>query len=350
VTNVPLLALLLLLVLAAPAGAVVGGDPFPPSKAPWFAATGICGGTLIAPDRVATAAHCLDPIDFADLESVKVGGQVRRGVRVALPSTWETRRAGFALHDIAIVQLDRPVKGVEPAVVAGAGSAVPERVTVVGRGQIHAPAPGRRAASGLFPIRRASLRSVGDADCNRRWKRSRTKYRDRYAAATDVCAIGAGRPQASVCAGDSGGPLITGTLARPVLLGVISWTGPRCGADGLPSVAVDVRAFRDFLLDPTPAWAPVPSGPARVTGDPRVGATLTCELPAWDVAPARVEVRWVRRVRTGRRFRLVRVGKGTTYTARSADSGHLLDCEALGVGPGGRTLVPLAPGSAVRIS
>lgn len=237
-----------------------------------------------------------------------------------------------------------------PAAVA-AGSVLPARVVILGRGQLHAPRPGRRAATGLFPLRRASLRTLGDAECGRAWKRSRTRYRARFAAATDVCATDpAGPPFSSVCAGDPGGPMITGRLARPVLLGVISWTGPRCGADRLPSVSVDARAFRDFLLDPSPRWAPVPSGPVRVTGEPRVGATLTCEPPAWELAPDRVAFRCYRRVRRGDRFVLRRVGGGATYTARVADRGRLIDCRALGVNAGGRTIVPLAPGSAVRIA
>lgn len=59
-------ATLLLGVAAAPAHAVVGGHALKPSNAPWFVTAGICGGTLIAPDRVATAVHCTDPISLAD--------------------------------------------------------------------------------------------------------------------------------------------------------------------------------------------------------------------------------------------------------------------------------------------
>ncbi len=65
------LTVLLLLLLAAPAHAVVGGSR---ADVPWYVPTGICGGTLIAPDRVATAAHCVDPVELEQLQSIRIGG------------------------------------------------------------------------------------------------------------------------------------------------------------------------------------------------------------------------------------------------------------------------------------
>jgi hypothetical protein len=356
IARVGLLALLLFCasgaaLLATPGFAVVGGRVIEHSSAPWFVRTGLCGGTLIAPARIATAAHCFDPVDMADIRRIRVGGVTRMGVRVALPPTWRTRRVGFALDDIAIVQLDRPVTGVRPAALPPPSARVSRRVRVLGQGQIAAPAPGKRAPSGVFRLRQAILRSIGDPACDTAWRRSGTRYRTRFEAALMVCAIDAdGRgPRASVCAGDSGGPLVSGSLARPVLLGVISWTGPRCGADRLPSVAAEVDHYRAFLADPDPVWAPVPGGPVRVTGDARVGGTLNCEISAWEVAPEQVEIRWLRRTRSGRSYLFTPVGGGPSYVVQRADAAHLVRCEARGSTAGGRTVVPSGPESATRV-
>ncbi len=332
----PRLAALILLLLALPADthAVVAGKP---ARAPFYVATGICGGTLIAPDRVATAAHCVDPVELSDLDRMRVGDEVRRGIRVALPATWAEKDAGFSLDDIAIVQLDRPVTSVKPVSLPQPGATPPKTVRILGRGQTKAPAKGKRAYPGIFPLRDATLKTIGDAACAATWKGSGTKYRRHFRAASMLCA---GDDRSSVCAGDSGGPMVSGN----VLVGVISWTGPRCGADGLPSVAAETAHFRDFLTDPSPRWAPVPGGPARISGDARVGSELTCEIPAWEVAPDTVELRWQVRVLKKRTYVLKTVGAGATYTPKEPG---LLACDALGSGPGGRT--PVKPAT-VRVT
>jgi secreted trypsin-like serine protease len=330
------------MILPVSAEAVIGGKSIRRSSAPWFAQVGICGGTLIAPDRVATAAHCVDPIDLGDFETVKVGTEIRRGVRVALPPTWREQRSGFAADDVAIVQLDRAITRARPVPLAGAGDRLPARLHVLGVGQTRVDGP-----TGATPLRRATLKTVSDADCQRRWKRSRAKLRNRFRAVSEVCAIDAdGRaPLDSVCNGDSGGPIIAGTLKRPVLVGIISWAG-ECGADGLPTVGEETAHYRDFLSAPEPVWAPVPDGPTRATLS---GGTLTCELPAWSVAPEQVQVRWQRRTRRAGHYDLVTVSRDVTYVTTAKDRGKLLSCQALGSNAGGRTQTPPGRESMIRV-
>jgi secreted trypsin-like serine protease len=75
---------------AVPAFAVSGGRPVTnPATAPWLATiarTGseplpqreLCGGVLIAPDRIATASHCLDHGDptLLEVHASTAGGTV----------------------------------------------------------------------------------------------------------------------------------------------------------------------------------------------------------------------------------------------------------------------------------
>src|SRR6476660_5906209 len=97
-TCLAVLVLVLVLVLAAPASAVVGGTAQDAAEVPWYADVGNCGGTLIAPDRVMTAEHCVRNRSLDEL-AVGVAGQSRlvRGVTVA--PGWQHRNGASNVYD-----------------------------------------------------------------------------------------------------------------------------------------------------------------------------------------------------------------------------------------------------------
>jgi Trypsin len=306
-----------LVVTAVPgrASAVVGGEPVASSAVPWFVSFPDhgCAGTLIAADRLITAAHCVAGLLPADLGRVRVGREVSRAVHIALAPGWETAPGGPYLDDIAIVGLDPPVTRVTPMPLRAPGARLPRHVRLLGRGRTVAPGqPGNAQGQ----LREAVLASVGDGACARIWRHQPGNDGERFSAARMLCAIDAdGRaPLSSGCNGDSGGPVYSGTDRRPRLLGVISWGGKRCGADHLPSVAAEVARDRDFVLAPDPVWAPRPTSPVHISGDPRVGDTLTCTPPAFDAPVDAVTIQWL-----GNGV----LATGPSYTVQARDAGYI---------------------------
>jgi hypothetical protein len=107
-----------------PGRAVIGGAPVDPASVPSFAYVGVCGGTLVAPDRVVIAAHCIADRTLPAVP-VSAGGVYRRPTQYALHPGWSRRNGENFRDDVAIVQLDAPVTGVAPATGARARSTPP---------------------------------------------------------------------------------------------------------------------------------------------------------------------------------------------------------------------------------
>ena len=323
----------------ATASAVVGGKTVKYSAYPWFAQVGSgCGGTLVAPDRVVTSAHCIT--DAQDLDFIRINGQRRTGVRFAFPPGWQTMNADITKEDFALVLLDRPVTGVTPATI---GTTLPKRATLVGKG-------GSRYVAGGVPsgqLRTASLRPLSDAACAARLAKVKAGN-ERYAE-NMVCAFDPDgrKPYVAACDGDSGGALIGGTAKRPVLLGVTSWVGEdRCGTDGLPTVFAEAARYADLITAADPGWAPVPAGEPRVTGAGRVGETLACTVDRWEIAPTRTETGWFRLAGGDSALR----AKSDTYTVVAGDAGHLLACAMRVENAFGRYQLRESAASTIRIA
>src|SRR5215218_1135759 len=185
-------AAITLLGSAAPAGAVVNGTPVEPSTVPWFVRAGNCGGSLIAPDRVMTAAHCVAGYPIDALGGVSsADGTIRRYDGVSLAPDWRrTNGAGNFLNDVAIARLDGPMTGVTPVTLGG--SSLPTQATILGMGR--PVAPGSGASPSTFfdtTLRDAPLRVMSDAECARNFRRARGNNGERFYARRMLCGIDA---------------------------------------------------------------------------------------------------------------------------------------------------------------
>lgn len=215
---------------AGPQSRIIGGQPTSTEEFPFAVAlldmTGrqFCGGTLVAADKVVTAAHCAAAGSVYTIRAAVGRTDLRTsaGEVVGLRDIWihprfRTVRKGY---DVAVLTLSRSVSE-RPARLPGDNDlyASGTTATILGWGTTQ---EGSTHTSDV--LRRAEVPIVSDAACARSY--------DAYRSRLMVCA---GHEEGGVdtCQGDSGGPLVVdgvliGTTsfgtgcARPSMYGVYS--------------------------------------------------------------------------------------------------------------------------------
>ncbi|GLZ31231.1 serine protease [Lentzea sp. NBRC 105346] len=220
------------------AEAIVGGSPSRISDTPWVVAITtpdgqlICGGSLVAPDKVLTAAHCAT--DRGVLGSSQrsasalqvVAGRTALtstsdGVAVPVRSVWRhpAYRSVATGDDVAVLTLERslPYRTISLGDTGSVG-------TVLGwgrTGELEAPSP---------VLRQVELPILSDDECRRD---------PDYRPGAMLCA---GRGGRDACTGDSGGPMVV----RGRLAGVVSY-GRGCARAGEPGVYTRLSYYRSVL-------------------------------------------------------------------------------------------------------
>ena len=258
----PLTLLLCALLPVGAAQAVVGGVRTAPGEAPWIvalidaeegrrtvAAGQFCAATLVRPDALVTAAHCVEDEEgyAAEPDELRIfagkvlplrKGLLRRVKRIDVNPRFDDG-AGQANADIAIIRLSTPLRGVPrvrlPTPRDGGIWHAGASLTLFGWGN-------RAAGEGQnFPrqLHQGEVVRLTDARCDDLYGRF-------FNAASQLCA---GREDGSVdaCQGDSGGPLIARRPeGTPVLAGIVSY-GEGCGRPEFPTVYTKVERHLNFL-------------------------------------------------------------------------------------------------------
>lgn len=276
-------AVLLVVVLAAlpsrPAGAIIGGQEADVGEWPWQVALLIngqqaCGGSLIAPDVVVTAAHCTDGEAAEDL-TVAAGvidlrardRQVRGVARLAQHPDWNRSDSS---NDISLLFLSSGFDLGPTVAVIGIAAGGQERELTENGDPAVVTGWGALSEDGdTTPVlREAEVEIFDDRQCEANYVEDDDNDVD---GATQVCA---GRHEGGVdsCYGDSGGPLVVPTdesRSTWLLVGIVSWAAG-CGIPERPTIHTEVSEFADWIAEQGVALTP----------SERFDATRPMRLPA----------------------------------------------------------------------
>ncbi|MDH6624767.1 secreted trypsin-like serine protease [Streptomyces sp. LBL] len=194
-----------------------------------------CGGTLVSPTKVVTAAHCM--VDESTSSVRVVGGRtylngtngtVGRVSRIWINPGYTDATNG---DDVAVLTLSTSMPYTTASYVSSSQTGVyaaGATARIIGWGTTSSN------GSSSNQLRTATVPTVSDSSCT-------SSYGSDYVKSDMVCA-GYTSGGVDTCQGDSGGPLLIGG----VLAGITSW-GEGCAQAGYPGVYTRLTTFSSLV-------------------------------------------------------------------------------------------------------
>ncbi|XP_031571755.1 chymotrypsin-C-like [Actinia tenebrosa] len=256
-----------------PAGSrVVAGTDALPNSWPWqislqrksryggFFHT--CGGSLITPEHVVTAAHCVSSESRVGQYRVVLGEHDRKKqdgeISVAVHSI--QAHEGFSMkhlrNDIAVIRLARPV------VLNGKIGTVclpPKDSRVVENKKCFITGWGRTIGGGKAAtiLQQAELPVASHQKCDQA-NSNLVPVHEESMLCAGYATTGI---HVSGCQGDSGGPFVCEEGGRWVLRGAVSWGNPKCLAENTYTVFARVSSYIDWINQRTSSGGTLPPLP-----------------------------------------------------------------------------------------
>jgi secreted trypsin-like serine protease len=236
---------------------IIGGGETTIASAPWMVqlgyyepATGdgyFCGGTLVAPNKVLTAAHCVAGLDWVGNGAVLAGttdlDDYATGTPAGVLRQWSHPRYDddTIQNDIAVLTLDRPLLDRPTLRLAASDDSALYRTGTTGTVYGWGLTSGAEDATLSTKLKKASLPLVADATCKSAM--ASVLDGDYFIAGSMACAgtpaTGTDEGTNSTCNGDSGGPLVVGGK----IVGIVSWGVAGCTAKGAYPVFTKVSSY-----------------------------------------------------------------------------------------------------------